>query len=94
MFHTKILQPKAMPLRQMPFFHDAAAGFVESLELGSGRCILASGEAGAVGRCLGWPQVVYQKGRASSTRDLYCVARGVVRVVRANVDSGSDRASR
>ena len=33
--------------------------------------------------------MVYQKGRASSTRDLYCVARGVVRVVRANVDSRS-----
>ena len=34
-----------------------------------------------------WGKVVYQKGKASATRDLFCVARGVVRVVQANVDS-------
>lgn len=34
-------------------------------------------------------KVVYQKGKASATRDLFCVARGVVRVVQANVDSTS-----
>eukprot|EP00434_Breviolum_minutum_P038672 symbB.v1.2.034310.t2/scaffold4407.1/size40053/1 len=75
MHHTKLLQPKAMSLKQTPFFHDATAEFVETLELGSNRIILASGE------------VVYQKGKASATRDLFCVARGVVRVVQANVDS-------
>ncbi len=31
---------------QTPFFHDATAEFVETLELGSSRIILASGEAG------------------------------------------------
>lgn len=75
MYHASLLKPKAMALKQMPFFSDADADFVEALELGSSRIILASGE------------VVYQKGKASATRDLFCVARGVVRVVQANVDS-------
>lgn len=75
MYHASLLKPKAMALKQMPFFSDANADFVEALELGSSRIILASGE------------VVYQKGKASATRDLFCVARGVVRVVQANVDS-------
>lgn len=75
MYHASLLKPKAMALKQMPFFSDADANFVETLELGSSRIILASGE------------VVYQKGKASATRDLFCVARGVVRVVQANVDS-------
>ena len=36
-------------------------------------------------------QVVYQKGKPSATRDLFCVARGVVRVVQANGDSSLPR---
>ncbi|CAK9040398.1 unnamed protein product [Durusdinium trenchii] len=75
MYHAQLLQPRAMLLHDMPFFHNSTASFLEALQTGSGRSILASGE------------VVYQKGKPSDTRDLYCVARGVVRVIQANVDS-------
>ena len=40
---------------------------------------------------LGHPKVVYEKGKTDLTRDLFCVARGTVRVVAANVDSALER---
>ncbi|CAJ1392293.1 unnamed protein product [Effrenium voratum] len=72
--HAQILQPKAMALHQAPFFQGASRGFLEALQKASTRWILASGE------------VVYEKGKTDLTRDLFCVARGTVRVVAANVD--------